>query len=253
MDAYIRAAFWTDQRIEDLDPEAKLAALWIITNPSRDLCGFTSVSNKRFTFEIGLAPAVLQQLCKALPSSFYAPSKGVVFAVNFLRHQFGKGGHISPGNKVIIAATRHARSLPQPLTTAFFQAYPELLKEEENQDPPSMGDTPNREGVRVEKSKSREKVIVLPHGQPFAAAWEKWQRHRSEIRKPLKPTMIEAQLAELGALTEAQACRRIHHTISMGWQGLRDPEGQPAGPPVKLNLGGRDTAKVIQIQSRQKA
>lgn len=156
MDATIKSSFWSDSRIEELPADQKLALLWLLTNPSRDLCGFTRVSARRFQFETGLAITVLGEACKALPSSFHPPSEGVYFAVHFLRHQFGKGGALNLRNKVIVAAARHADALPIPLRSSFFEAYPELLSLIEKSsssfhantspiDPPSE----NPEGVRV--------------------------------------------------------------------------------------------------------
>jgi uncharacterized protein YdaU (DUF1376 family) len=62
------------------------------------------------------------------------------------------------------------------------------------------------------------------HSPAFAEAWGKWRRHRSEIRKPLKPTMEAEQLAELAAMGELRAVACLLHTIAKGWQGLREPE-----------------------------
>ena len=68
--------------------------------------------------------------------------------------------------------------------------------------------------------------IELPHGEDFAAAWSRWRSHRSEIKKPLKPTSELAQLKRLGNTPEGLAVATIDHTIEMGWQGLRAPEPQ---------------------------
>jgi len=76
------------------------------------------------------------------------------------------------------------------------------------------------------KAKPKPAPIKLPHGDAFAAAWSRWRSHRSEIKKPLKPTSELAQLKRLGNTTEAMAVATIDHTIEMGWQGLRAPEPQ---------------------------
>lgn len=141
--------------MEDLTRDEKLAALWLITNPSRDLCGFTSVSNKRFEFETGLTVENLEGASKGLPTSIQQLPGGVWFSVNFLRHQFGKGGRLKLGNKVVIAAARHAAQLPDPLANAFFKAYPELREldpshssEISKNNPPPIPHTVKPDGVR---------------------------------------------------------------------------------------------------------
>lgn len=162
MDAIVKASFWTDPRVEECAADVKLACLWLISNPSRDLCGFTQVSNKRFEFETGLDARALQGASKGLAGSFVELPGGVWFSVHFLRHQFGKGGRLALGNKVVVSAARRAAKLPEPLRRAFFEAYPELLKiapdcgdSDETFEAPSKGDTQNPEGVRV---RVRERV-----------------------------------------------------------------------------------------------
>lgn len=76
----------------------------------------------------------------------------------------------------------------------------------------------------------------------FTEAWKHWEQHRREIRKPLKPTMREAQLRELEAMGEARAIAALQFTIAKGWQGIREPgQGEFAGatpsrqqPPKEL-------------------
>ncbi len=62
----------------------------------------------------------------------------------------------------------------------------------------------------------------------FAEAWQDWNNHRKEIKKPLKPTQIEKQLEELRAIGEQRAIAMINHTITKGWQGLREPDAEPS-------------------------
>ena len=68
--------------------------------------------------------------------------------------------------------------------------------------------------------------LALPHGNEFAAAWDEWTKHRTEIKKPLKPTSTKRSLVTLAALTERDAVAMIHHTVANGWQGLREPENK---------------------------
>lgn len=85
--------------------------------------------------------------------------------------------------------------------------------------------------------------LPLPHGPRFKEAWENWVKHRSEIRKKLTPTSTKAQLKKLGEMPEARAVAMIEHTISNGWQGLREPE-----PPK----GQGNPQQVARANPRQK-
>ena len=64
----------------------------------------------------------------------------------------------------------------------------------------------------------------------FLAAWADWVRHRSEIRKPLKPTTIRQQLKKLAAMGTLRAVAAIEHSIANGYQGLFEPKTPPGVP-----------------------
>jgi hypothetical protein len=64
----------------------------------------------------------------------------------------------------------------------------------------------------------------------FLEAWADWVRHRSEIRKPLKPTTIKKQLKKLAAMGVVRAVAAIEHSIANGYQGLFEPKTPPGVP-----------------------
>lgn len=96
----------------------------------------------------------------------------------------------------------------------------------------------------------------LPHGPAFTESWGRWTKHRSEIRKPLKPTMIESQIKKLAAMSEADAVAMLDYSTANGYQGLFAPRDgdtpKPASPAPKsgeIKCAGRtgfvvDTSKV---------
>lgn len=55
-------------------------------------------------------------------------------------------------------------------------------------------------------------------------AWLAWCRHRREIKKPLKSTMVERQLREFAAWGVARSVAAIDYTITKGWQGIQEPK-----------------------------
>lgn len=85
---------------------------------------------------------------------------------------------------------------------------------------------------QVQKSADADFPPSLQTDQ-FVAAWADWSAHRTEIRKPLKPTQTKKQLRWLASLGHDLAVRTIEYTIEKGWQGLRVPEGEkvPAQKP----------------------
>ena len=87
-----------------------------------------------------------------------------------------------------------------------------------------------------------EKIDLPPllDSADFRAAWCEWCKHRSEIRKPLKPTMCQQQLKAMEAMGTQRAIAMIRHTVAKGWTGLREPE-QPSTSNGKSDgdfLGG---------------
>jgi hypothetical protein len=81
-----------------------------------------------------------------------------------------------------------------------------------------------REGNRMEEAAAD--AVSLPFtSEEFKAAWKTFEKHRSEIRKPLRPTSAKLQLKLLAAMGEQRAIRAIEHTVAKGWQGIREPDG----------------------------
>ena len=193
MNTLIKPGFWSDNRMEQLNKDQKLAIVWLLTNAWRDLCGFTQVTPRRFTFDTELPIGVLDEACRIMGPSFMVLPGGTYFATRFVRHQFGKGGDISLKNNIVKAATRHAMALPATLRDAFFAAYPELACDldaspHENADErvphetarplspfpakPSPSPSEKTEPLRVEKEKGQEKEQEQEKGneEPISAA-----------------------------------------------------------------------------------
>lgn len=100
------------------------------------------------------------------------------------------------------------------------------------------------------KDQGKEEIApeALPFSSPeFSEAWSQWQKHRTEIRKPLKPTMRAAQLAELAAMGEQRAIAALRHTIAKGWQGIREPEAQQ-GQGTLVGFAPRASLGALQIE-----
>jgi hypothetical protein len=273
MNAIVKSSFWTDERLEEAPPEIKLTVLWLITNPGRDLCGFTKVSNKRFTFETGLPSSSLDGGSIALPSSIRKLPGGVYFVTNFLRHQFGKGGELNGKNKVLIAAARHAMALPSPMRKAFQEAYPELFSEGENElknDPPSIPHRSPPEGVRVRvregdmkeggvgENKLPDIVALYPKRERQSEAVEALAVH---VRKGTDLDAVAAGTRAIAAIIQRMPGGHLNAYVPSAATFFRnrrwedDPKtwlrnaGRTNGAPVEeLNLGGRRPARTIEIQ-----
>jgi len=80
--------------------------------------------------------------------------------------------------------------------------------------------------------------------EEFLKTFEKWTKHRKEIKKPLTPTQAEAQLKKMDKMGIERAIAMMEHTIEKGWQGLREPEssGRNSDPDAKT----RERARIIK-------
>lgn len=59
----------------------------------------------------------------------------------------------------------------------------------------------------------------------FVSAFDRWEKHRREIRHALTPTSRAALLKKIGEWGPARGVAAINHSIEKGWQGLFEPNG----------------------------
>ena len=91
---------------------------------------------------------------------------------------------------------------------------------------PSRNITHSREQITESRDQKGEEVASLPFpSDEFAETWAAFKRHRSEIKKPLKPTSERMALAELSAMGEVRAVVAVRHTIARGGHPGAGPEG----------------------------
>lgn len=144
MIAYIKGSFWTDDEIGALDPQLKLVALWVITNPAVTVLGTTTISARHFTFDTGLPVSEIDRLCTALPRAFRRVD-GVVVAVNFIHHQFGRGEKLRI-NSMFRSVMKEFHKVQEPwLKELLVSACPEILTP---LPPPSTGKEKMKENMK---------------------------------------------------------------------------------------------------------
>jgi hypothetical protein len=98
------------------------------------------------------------------------------------------------------------------------------------QDPTRLGihkGTPTKViPLRQSKGKPPSEKIDIPFpSEEFAEAWQSWEQHRREKRKPLTPTSTKMQFREFVVMGEQRAIAAIHHSITKGWTGIFEPNG----------------------------
>lgn len=83
---------------------------------------------------------------------------------------------------------------------------------------------PKPEGNRKEPEGNRKsapvEIPLLLNTPKFQDAWEMWNNHRQQLRKPLTKTSAEQQLKKLAEMGEARAVAAIEFTVTRGWTGI---------------------------------
>jgi len=84
----INTRFWIDDYIANLDPVEKLLFLYLLTNPSTDICGVYELPTKNMALDTGLdREMVLKILSRFSRDKKVYYHKGWVGIVNFIKHQ----------------------------------------------------------------------------------------------------------------------------------------------------------------------
>jgi|688.fasta_scaffold203415_2 hypothetical protein len=125
MDTKISPSFWLDPAIEPLDAEAKLALLWLQT-AHISMCGWVSVSQRRFVFETACPIEALQRATQALGRAIVVHPDGY-WLRDFIRQQIGDGQKLADNN-MAPPCVKAAIATPSEISEAIFSEYPSLLK-----------------------------------------------------------------------------------------------------------------------------
>jgi len=89
--------FWDDPYIEDLLPQEILLFLYIITCPLNNIAGIFEITMKKISSHTNLS----KEQVKKILNKFHNDDKiyrldNYIFIKNYVRHNFGKTGTISP-------------------------------------------------------------------------------------------------------------------------------------------------------------
>lgn len=82
----------------------------------------------------------------------------------------------------------------------------------------------------------------------FRQAWDKWCKHRVEIKKRMTPTHSAELLSELESMGTARAIAAINFTVAKGWTGLQEPSN---GVAHDLDPRGTRAAVDSYVKDRQ--
>jgi hypothetical protein len=131
-------------------------------------------------------------------------------------------------------------------TTGAIEPAPIVPPQDRNSPPdgtlivPPEGHEGNPKKVLHRRKSNIEPSPELPFSsEAFAGAWEDWQQHRREKKKPLTPTSAKSQFKAFLEWGEARSIMAIEHSIRNGWQGVFEPTVPTSKPNATVNTGRR--------------
>lgn len=153
----IDTATWDDPWFADLDPDAKLVFIYLITNRRSTAAGAFEITIRAMAFETGIA----QQRIEAILQGFgdrvrWWPDLQVVWIRNFFKRQKANENFTKSAQKYIV-------DLPAPVQREIGLAYPELATDMGSDTPPEpipTGSTTPSTVIVVEEKSNRSSEVT---------------------------------------------------------------------------------------------
>lgn len=84
------------------------------------------------------------------------------------------------------------------------------------------------------ETKPKNTTTVLPYGELFVIAWQRWIAYKKERKEKFTETTRASQLKTLAGFKDEQAAvEAIEQSIRNGWRGLFDPREKKNGARVQ--------------------
>lgn len=144
----IDTATWDDPWFSDLEPDAKLVFLYLLTNRRSTAAGAFEITIRAMEFETGIASTRIRAILEEFGERVrWWPDHQVIWVRNFYRHQ-------AANEKFTISAQRHVAALPVDVQRVIATVYPILVPDGVLPDPDTH--TNGYAMGIASKSKSRE-------------------------------------------------------------------------------------------------
>jgi hypothetical protein len=251
MDAKLTAQFWTNRDVVELDKDAKLAAVWMISNSGVNLAGYAEVSDKVFRFETEVDTEAMGRALTGLGESFVRCERGY-WMRNFIRMQLGEGDSLLR-NAMCGPLLRDMKTMPRVVVELVLEEYPELrarwekvLSEGVSSSPsqaprgglPSPADAPGIRKSRVEKrgeeqSRAEQSGAELRGVQGGTTPAPTVSAPPAEFGEPLAGRMISLGLLKARQASEPWAPAEVKALRDAGLDTLSDVDFLAQVSPVR--------------------
>jgi hypothetical protein len=257
-------ATWDDPWFADLEPDAKLFFIYLITNRRTNACGVYEVTERQMAFETNLAGDRIHTLLIGLaPRIQWYPAEQIVWVRNFYRHNCH-----SP--KMTTSAIGHLSRMPAHIRRDVAEIYPELGSDE---DRVSIGyakgmdtDTQVKEKEKEEakgKAKAKGKGARAEYPPEFESFWtlvvrkepskaktyEAWEKAVAREADPLEIIAGAERWAPVWEAVARDDMTKVAHattwlnqdrwTVENPAMPRASPNGRVASPQAMFDLAQR--------------
>lgn len=190
---------------------------WVPIPNRHDGAGFRRVAARKDSCEIFSAWILLLQIASKSPERGILPDSpgDAAFKTGYPERIFSKAYDVLSSKEI-----------------GWIETCGNLIKIETSGDfPDTAGELPGRREGNGRERNGREgngtdqNGIGLPVVPDFLmAAWNEWEQHRNEKKKPITPLARKKQISALVAMGEERAIVAINHSIANGWTGIFEPK-----------------------------
>lgn len=239
MKRFTEAMKWRDPWFRELSWQTKLVFFYLLDNC--DAAGVWEPDFRMVNFCLKVdidwehVQHELADRLQVLPS-------GRWWLTKFIHFQYGKLSHDCPPHKNVFNLLEHHGIEYGPKVLRVRLPLPKASSSQQEEDKEEDKDR------GASKRAGAVEIPLLLQTPRFLIAWEKWFKHRAEIKKPMKATQQNQMLESFLAMGEDRAVAAIEFTIFKGWQGLQEPPSDYR-PPVSPSLSAASLPSNLRRQA----
>lgn len=211
----------------------RLKCLWLFMVSRCDMAGVIDMDWGLASFAIG--QDVTPDDMPAMNGNAVSIGKNKIMLPGFIPFQYGELNDKSPVHKGVFKVLEsHGLEYPfksqdgNRLLIGYQNPIDSTKDKDKDKDKTTANDTEGGCKGETKPPKPKPEIAQPCFESPaFLQAWQDWQEHRREIKKPLTPRASQEQMKEFRAWGEVRAIKAIRHTIKKQWVGIREEDAQP--------------------------
>lgn len=212
----IDTSVWDDPWFAELEPDAKLFFLYLITNRRTNASGAYELTERQMMFETGLSADGIHTVLIALAERIrWYPGERIIWVRNFYRYQ-------CVNEKMRTSARTHVAGLPASVRQEIGKTYPELVPDEDRVSKRSrngISSNSNKEKQREEVTVTQPRAAEDGYPPEFETFWQRYPRK--------EPSKKEAARSWVRVSADANVVMAGLERWIPVWAARGDPEKIP--------------------------